>query len=114
MPKNISKTSLLEIKQPCQVWDAYQLICNFPNLKTVLVGGRKYTHQEIRQMPFNAQMGGPETDRTVFNTLPIDIGAGQIARPPRAVFTATELTGPLGDVADLTNDGELVIQQPPF
>lgn len=57
LPPNIDKLEAIEIKQPCQVDRAYQLVEDYPNLKSIWIGGVEYTRQTIKQMPFGQFMG---------------------------------------------------------
>lgn len=56
-PHNIDTAETLLIREPCLVVDAYSLICDRPNIRTVAVHSYKYTSQEIRNMSFHEQLG---------------------------------------------------------
>lgn len=56
-PDNIDTTDTLIIKQSCTAADVYPLICDRPNIKTVQVGDRQYTSQEIRNTSFHERLG---------------------------------------------------------
>lgn len=61
LPRNINELTALEIKKPCSVDRAYQLVEDYPNLAHLKIAGSVHTRQEIKQLPFGQMIGGAAT-----------------------------------------------------
>lgn len=89
-PTNIDTADTLIIESGCRAVDAYQLFCDRPNIKFVIVSGNKYTHQEIRNMPMTDSLGG---SRLIATDLPDPVPWIETVPPTPADHeqTATEV-----------------------
>lgn len=81
-PANINTASVLWINQPCDSSLVYNLICDRRNIVEVHVSGRKYSHQEIRNMAPGVNLGGSG----LADPYPAEGGIGAATVPVPPIF----------------------------